>query len=329
MADYRGVAVRLIDGNDRQMNNEASNVEHLSEEKIALYGDTQKHDSLTQSEECSQVEAAKEDGSGHAACERPVDSRKRVGRKRGQKRRGNRRHADDLLKHANYNDEPDPAVKATVEKLVDTSKVIELEHIDFDALPKKPIYHFMKRAFDIVSCSIALVICAIPMGVIAIMVKRDSPGPVFYRQERLGYMGKPIIVTKFRSMQTDAEKMGAQWAQGEDPRVTKVGAFLRKTRLDEIPQFWAVVKGDMSLIGPRPEREVFYNEFDKYIHGFSQRMLVKPGISGLAQVNGGYNLIPAEKVVYDLYYIKNQTALLDCSIICETFNVLFSHKGAR
>ena len=329
MVDCGGVTVNLVDDNGQQVNNEASNVVYLSEEKIALYGDTQKHDSLTQSEECSQVETAKEDGSGHAVCERPVDSRKRVGRKRGQKRRGNRRHADDLLKHANYNDEPDPAVKATVEKLVDTSNVIELEHIDFDALPKKPMYHFIKRPFDIVSCSVALVICAIPMGVIAIMVKRDSPGPVFYRQERLGYMGEPIIVTKFRSMRIDAEKMGAQWARGEDPRVTKVGAFLRKSRLDELPQFWAVIKGDMSLIGPRPEREVFYNEFEKYIHGFNQRMLIKPGISGLAQVNGGYNLLPEEKILYDFEYIKNCSVAMDCKIIWKTFSVLFTHDGAR
>ena len=104
-----------------------------------------------------------------------------------RRERDGRVHADDLLKHANYNDEPDPAVIATVEQLVDTSKVIELEQIDIDALPKKPIYRFIKRAFDIVACSGALVVCAIPMGIIAIMVKRDSPGPVFYRQERLGW----------------------------------------------------------------------------------------------------------------------------------------------
>lgn len=200
-------------------------------------------------------------------------------RRWGKKQRDDRRHVDDLLSHANYNDEPDPAVKETVEKLVDTDKVIILEHIDPDALPRKYVYRFIKRLFDIVSCTIALAICAIPMAIIAIMVKCDSPGPVVYRQQRLGYLARPIMVVKFRSMRTDAEAMGAQWAQGEDPRVTKVGAFLRKTRLDELPQFWAVVKGDMSLIGPRPERKVFYHEFEKYIHGFSQRMLVKPGIA--------------------------------------------------
>ena len=329
MTNSGDVAVHLVDGNDWQVNNEASNVVHLSERELAQCDCTQKHDSFAQSEDCFQVEERKEDESNHAAFERQVDSGRRFGRQKGQRKRGNRRHADDLLKHANYNDEPDPAVKATVEKLVDTSKVIELEQIDFDALPKKPVYHFIKRVFDIVSCSAALVICAIPMGIIAIMVKRDSPGPVFYRQERLGYMGKPIVVTKFRSMQVDAEATGAQWAQGNDPRVTKVGAFLRRSRLDEIPQFWAVVKGDMSLIGPRPEREVFYREFEKHIHGFSQRMLCKPGITGLAQVNGGYNLLPEEKILYDFEYIKNCCISMDLRIIWKTFTVLFNHKGAR
>ncbi len=257
-----------------------------------------------------------------------VPSASRV-RRRIKKNSRRRVHAGDLLKRANYNDEPDPAVLATVEALVDTSKVIELERIDVDALPKKPVYRFVKRAFDIVGCSAALVVCAIPMGVIAVKVKLDSPGPVFYRQERPGLNGVPITVTKFRTMRTDAEAQGAQWAGKDDPRVTEFGAFLRKTRLDELPQFWAVVKGDMSLVGPRPERAVFYNEFEKYIHGFSQRMLVKPGITGLAQVNGGYDLIPAEKIQYDFEYIKNRDALMDSAIVLRTIGVLFSHKGAR
>ena len=238
-------------------------------------------------------------------------------------------HAGDVLFRPNYNDDPDPAVLETVEKLVDTSKVIELERIDLKALPKRRFFRFVKRAFDIVACSAALIICAIPMAVIAIAVKLDSPGPVFYSQIRLGAYSKPIAVVKFRSMRVDAEVQGAQWAQGEDPRVTRVGAFLRKTRLDELPQFWAVVKGDMSLIGPRPEREVFYNEFEKYIHGFSQRMVCRPGITGLAQVNGGYDLLPEEKIVYDLEYIKHASVFMDLSIIGKTFLVLLNHEGAR
>lgn len=237
--------------------------------------------------------------------------------------------AGDVLFRPNYNDDPDPAVLETVEKLVDTSRVIELERIDLNALPKRRFFRFIKRAFDIAACSVALIVCAIPMAAIAIAVKLDSPGPVFYSQIRLGAYSRPIAVVKFRSMRVDAEAHGAQWAQGEDPRVTKVGAFLRKTRLDELPQFWAVVKGDMSLIGPRPEREVFYNEFEKYIHGFSQRMVCRPGISGLAQVNGGYDLLPEEKVLYDLEYIKHAGIAMDWKIIWKTIAVLFSHEGAR
>ena len=229
----------------------------------------------------------------------------------------------------NNNDDYNLGVRETVSKLVDTSKVIELERIDFDSLPKKTAFRVIKRMFDIVSGSVALVICVIPMGVITILVKTDSPGPIFYRQERLGLNGKPITITKFRNMREDAEAMGAQWAEDEDPRVTKIGAKLRQSRLDELPQFWAVIKGDLSLVGPRPERKVFYDEFEKYIHGFSQRMLVTPGISGLAQVNGGYDLLPAEKVIYDLEYVKNRSLLMDLKIIFKTIGVIFSHEGAR
>lgn len=236
---------------------------------------------------------------------------------------------DRLGSDSNCNDGIDPAVAETVAKLIDTSQVIELEKIDVDALPKRSGYRFVKRLFDIVSCACALVICAIPMAVIAIKIKCDSPGPVFYKQVRLGLNGKPITIVKFRSMRVDAEVHGAQWAQGEDPRVTSIGRVLRKTRLDEIPQFLAVIKGDLSLIGPRPEREVFYNEFEKYIRGFKQRMLTKPGITGLAQVNGGYDLRPDEKIIFDIEYIKNRSISMDWKIIWKTISVLFSHEGAR
>ena len=234
-----------------------------------------------------------------------------------------------LENRPNYNEEVDPAVAETVAKLVDTNKVVELERIDIDSLPKRYGYRFIKRTFDIISCSFALIICAIPMAVIAYKIKKDSPGPVFYKQERLGLNGKPITIVKFRSMYIDAEVNGAQWAQGDDPRVTPIGKKIRANRMDELPQFWAVVKGDLSLIGPRPERAVFYNEFEKYIHGFSQRMLVRPGITGLAQVNGGYDLLPEEKVLYDLEYVKHSSISMDWKLIWKTISVLFSHEGAR
>lgn len=122
---------------------------------------------------------------------------------------------------------------------------------------------------------------------------------------------------------------GARWASEDDPRVTKVGRFLRTYRLDEIPQFFNVIKGDMSLVGPRPERAVFYDLFDPYIHGFRQRMLVKPGITGLAQVMGGYDLKPAEKILFDVEYIKNASLRLDFSILLRTVRTVLTGEGAR
>lgn len=190
-------------------------------------------------------------------------------------------------------------------------------------------YRAIKRAFDIVSCSCALVLCAIPMAVIAMKIKQESEGPVFYAQRRVGENGKVFKLYKFRSMYTDAEARGAQWAAEEDPRITPLGKKLRKTRLDEIPQFWNVVKGDMSLIGPRPERPAFHKEFCKRIDGWDQRLLVKPGISGLAQVTGGYELLPKEKAVFDIRYIEKRGIVLDLSIIWKTVKTVFTGDGAR
>lgn len=234
---------------------------------------------------------------------------------------------DDLK--PNYNDDYHLGISDTIGKLVDTSKVIELETIEPNQVGGSMGYRFIKRLFDIVSCSIAVVLCAIPMAIIAVKVKMDSPGPVFYKQERVGLNGKPVTIVKFRTMRENAEKNGAQWAEDDDPRVTDFGRFLRSTRLDEIPQFVTVVKGDLSLIGPRPERKVFSDEFEKYIHGFHQRTMVRPGITGLAQVNGGYDLLPAEKIVYDLDYVKHRSLGMDARIIAKTFGVIFKGEGAR
>lgn len=130
-------------------------------------------------------------------------------------------------------------------------------------------------------------------------------------------------------MYIDAEARGAQWAQDHDPRVTPFGEFMRKTRLDEIPQFWNAVKGDMSLIGPRPERPAFCKEFEKRIHGWNYRTSVRPGLSGLAQVMGGYNLLPKEKVVLDLEYIEHRSIVMDLKIILRTLGVVSTGEGAR
>ena len=190
-------------------------------------------------------------------------------------------------------------------------------------------YRAVKRAFDVVSTGCALVILAVPMGIIALKIKSESPGPVIYAQERVGKGGRPFMVYKFRSMYVDAEARGAQWATGDDPRVTPFGRFMRRTRLDEIPQFWNVFKGDMSLIGPRPERPAFCDEFEKRIRGWHYRTVVTPGLSGLAQVSGGYDLLPAEKAKLDLAYIESRNLLLDAKIILKTLGVIKTGDGAR
>lgn len=190
-------------------------------------------------------------------------------------------------------------------------------------------YRAAKRAFDVVACSCALVVLSIPMAVIARKIKSESPGPVIYAQTRVGKDGRLFKVYKFRSMYTDAEARGAQWARGEDPRVTPFGRKLRNSRLDEIPQFWNVVRGDMSLIGPRPERPVFHEAFCERIHGWEQRLAVRPGITGLAQVEGGYELLPKEKALLDIEYIENRGFALDFSLIWRTLHTMATGEGAR
>lgn len=190
-------------------------------------------------------------------------------------------------------------------------------------------YCFVKRVFDLISCGCALVVLAIPMAVIAIKIKAESPGPVIYSQCRVGKDGKLFSAYKFRSMHVDAEKCGTRWAADDDSRVTSFGKFLRDHRIDEIPQFFNIVKGDMSLIGPRPERPAFCEAFEKRIHGWHYRTKVRPGLSGLAQVTGGYELLPKEKVVLDLEYIETRGIGLDLKLIFKTFEVVGSREGAR
>ena len=191
-------------------------------------------------------------------------------------------------------------------------------------------YAFFKRLFDIVASLIFLILALLPMAVIAVLIKCTSRGSVFYHQERLGLNGAKIDVIKFRTMCEDAEKDGAQWSSGDDDdRITPLGRMLRKSRLDELPQLWCILKGEMSLVGPRPEREVFYDEFEKYIHGFRERLKVKPGLTGLAQVRGGYELRPEEKIIYDVEYIKTRSLWLDIKIMFSTVGVVFNGEGAK
>ena len=205
----------------------------------------------------------------------------------------------------------------------------ETYHIEAVTPRNAPVYAVLKRGGDILMSLCVAALGCIPMALIALLIKLDSKGPVIFRQERLGKDGKPFTMLKFRSMYDDAEQNGPQWAEKEDDRCTKIGCFLRKTRLDELPQFWNILKGDMSLVGPRPERAYFYDEFETYIHGFRNRLAVRPGLTGWAQVNGGYDLSPEEKIVYDMEYIKGRSIRMDLACIFKTVRLVFTHEGAR
>lgn len=201
---------------------------------------------------------------------------------------------------------------------------------DLGAVKDKPLYAFVKRTFDILFAAVCLLLLAVPMLVIALIVKLSSPGKVLYYQERLGRNGKRIYVIKFRTMKADAEADGLRWSLGDDdPRITPVGRVLRKTHLDELPQLWCILTGEMSVVGPRPERPEYYDRFEQYIHGFRERLKVKPGLTGLAQVRGGYYLKPEEKILYDVEYIKNRSLWLDLKVVLETVKVVFCCEGVK
>lgn len=194
----------------------------------------------------------------------------------------------------------------------------------------KNVYEFFKRIFDIIISIIGLIIGLPFLIVFGVAIKLEDMGPIFYKQERLSKNNKIFFVYKLRSMKIDAEKNGIQqWAQKNDTRITKTGRFIRKTRIDEIPQFLNILKGDMSLIGPRPERPELTYKFNEEIPRFMDRLLVKPGLTGLAQVNGGYDISPEEKLKWDLNYIENRSLLMDIKIILKTIIVVFTGEGAR
>ena len=191
------------------------------------------------------------------------------------------------------------------------------------------VYCLVKRLFDIIFSIVTGLILLVPMLMIGLLVKLDSKGPALYKQERLGWKGKPFVMYKFRSMRVDAEENGPQWAERDDDRCTKFGKFLRKTRLDELPQVLNILSGEMSVVGPRPERAYFYDKFEAYIPNFRDRLQVKPGLTGYAQVNGGYELLPEEKLAYDMEYINKRGLWLDFVCILQTVRLIFTHEGAR
>lgn len=191
------------------------------------------------------------------------------------------------------------------------------------------IYRADKRVIDIVGSIFGLVI-AIPIIIIfGILVKLESPGPAIFKQERVGFRGKVFTIYKLRSMNNNAEKNGAVWASKNDSRITKVGKLIRNTRIDELPQLFNILKGDMTIIGPRPERPEFTIDFEKDIPGFIYRVAVKPGLTGWAQINGGYDISPEEKLKLDMYYINNRDFMLDAKILIKTIVIAFTGEGAR
>ena len=206
---------------------------------------------------------------------------------------------------------------------------IYTDSIDYSNVNGNILFDVYQRVLDIVLSVIGLLIGIPLMVIFGILIKVEDNGPRTYKQERLGKGGKKFYIYKLRSMRTDAEKFGAQWAEKDDPRITKVGKFIRKTRIDEIPQLFNILKGDMSIIGPRPERPSFTEEFNQEIPGFINRLAVKPGLTGWAQVNGGYEITPREKLIEDIYYIKNRSILLDLKILFKTVKVVLTGDGAR
>lgn len=214
---------------------------------------------------------------------------------------------------------------------------IPLEYIDHSwfldnlAEHSKKLYEIIKRGADIILATVGLII-AIPIApFIALIIKLESPGPVIFRQIRTGKNGNGFLAMKFRSMVQNAEKNGPQWAGLDDTRITRFGKFIRKTRLDEIPQLINILRGEMSLVGPRPERPEFIETLSQQIPFYNERLLVKPGLTGWAQLNGpaygGSIEGTTEKLKYDLYYLKNRSLVLDLSIILKTVRVVFSGRG--
>jgi len=193
-----------------------------------------------------------------------------------------------------------------------------------------PISLRIKRLIDIILSFFGLLISIPLVLVCALFIKLSSKGPIFFNQKRVGYQGEQFSIVKLRTMHVEAEKDGAQWAQKNDPRVTPIGSILRKSRLDELPQFWNVLRGDMSFVGPRPERPEFTSELALEIPYYDLRHIVKPGITGWAQVIFPYGASVEDslrKLQYELYYIKNQSLLLDLNIMLRTLITVFQRAG--
>ena len=217
--------------------------------------------------------------------------------------------------------------KLTVESLNPSGLIFS------DGFQKTLLRRFLKRSVDLILSVLMLIVCSPLIVAIAVLIKIDSKGPVFFSQERVGEKGKIYRVHKFRSMVDNAEKQsGPVWAESDDDRITRVGKFIRRLRIDEIPQLYNVLKGEMSFVGPRPEREYFVKQLEDLIPYYTIRYTVKPGITGWAQVCYGYGASvedAVEKLNYDLFYIKNMTTLMDIMIVLRTIKIVLFSEGAR
>ncbi|MGL6473247.1 sugar transferase [Aeromonas caviae] len=223
-------------------------------------------------------------------------------------------------------------IKQISETLTGRVKIDHLHENQLGSLLPSPVYDFIKRGMDILAALIAIPLFSPLMLVTAILIKLESPGTVMFLQNRVGKGNKDFCIYKFRSMCKDSEKAGAQFAQAGDMRVTRVGKVIRKLRIDELPQFFNVLKGDMSLIGPRPEQRTFVDQFEREIPFYMYRHIVRPGISGWAQVVHGYAADADDtriKIEHDFYYIKHFSLWLDVLIVFKTIRTILTGFGAR
>lgn len=207
-------------------------------------------------------------------------------------------------------------------------RVHDIPLIDFLREPMGPGSRVVKRVIDVAGALLLLLLVLPVLATTAVAIKLVSPGPIFYRQVRVGRNGRNFSIIKFRTMVVNAEKLtGAVLAQKDDPRVFGLGRFMRKTRIDELPQVLNILAGDMSFVGPRPERPEFVETFRQEIPGYAERLRVKPGVTGLAQVNGYYETTAENKLKYDLTYIYNHSIYLDIKILIETVKVVLTGRG--
>lgn len=220
-----------------------------------------------------------------------------------------------------------------MERLTGEVPIESIEHswfLEYCGCKNSKSYRIVKNIFDKSIAIIIAVLIAPFYGILLLILLVTSGRPIFFKQERVGHFNKLFTLYKLRSMTIDAEKDGAKWATPNDARVTKIGKFLRKTRLDEIPQLWNIIKGDMSLVGPRPERPEFTKELSKKIPFYNERHLVKPGVTGWAQINFRYGFSEddsAQKLKFDLYYIKNKSIWMDFAIFLKTVKTVLTGAG--